>query len=71
MTSSSTPQWSNGSAPDAPFRATPTCATLSEGLRELLGDDATRAGAKAMAIVIAGYGGASDAVGEIERVAGK
>ena len=45
--------------------------TLSEGLRELLGDDATRAGAKAMAIVIAGYGGASDAVGEIERVAGK
>ena len=45
--------------------------TLAEGLREMLGDDATRAGAKRMAIVIAGYGGAADAVGEIERVAGK
>ena len=40
--------------------------TLAEGLREMLGDDATRAGAKAMAIVIAGYGGAADAVGEID-----
>jgi UDP:flavonoid glycosyltransferase YjiC (YdhE family) len=44
--------------------------TLADALRGMLDDNATRAGAKRMAVVIAGYGGGADAVTEIERVAG-
>lgn len=44
--------------------------TLADTVRGMLDDDDIRAGAKRMANVIAGYGGGSDAVAEIERVAG-
>ena len=44
--------------------------TLAAAARDLLADDETRAGAKRMATVIAGYAGAATAVAELERVAG-
>ena len=44
--------------------------TLADAVRGMLDDYSTRAGAKRMAIVIAGYGGGADAVTEIERIAG-
>jgi UDP:flavonoid glycosyltransferase YjiC (YdhE family) len=43
-------------------------ATIVDAARDLLGDDPARAGAKRLAAVIAGYGGAKDAVREIEAV---
>ena len=48
--------------------AMPTGATLAAAVHELLADDGTRAGAKRMATVIAGYAGAATAVAELERV---
>jgi UDP:flavonoid glycosyltransferase YjiC (YdhE family) len=44
-------------------------ATISEELQAVLGDPAARAAAKRVAGAIAGYGGASEAVRELERVA--
>jgi MGT family glycosyltransferase len=41
-------------------------ATIAEAITTLLSDDAARSGAKRMATVIAGYGGATEAVREIE-----
>ncbi len=44
-------------------------ATIAAAVRELLDDPAAREGAKQLAAVIAGYGGADDAVAELTRLA--